>query len=87
MSGLRIGYVAFNNSQKLAPLRENLHKLARVRISTNLLVKYEALESLCGPQKYIDEFVFELKKRRDFQILNSISGLSCSNPMVALHIS
>jgi aspartate/methionine/tyrosine aminotransferase len=87
MSGWRIGYIAFNNSPKLAPIRENLPKLARVRISTNLPVQYAALESLRGPQGYIDEFVSELKKRRDFVVkrINSISGLSCSNPKGAFY--
>jgi len=87
MSGWRIGYIAFNNSSKLDLIRENLPKLARVRISTNLPVQYGALESLRGPQEYISEFVSELKKRRDFVIkrLNSISGLSCSNPKGAFY--
>ena len=87
MSGWRIGYIAFNNSSKLDMIRENLPKLARVRISTNLPVQYGALESLRGPQGYISEFVSELKKRRDFVIkrLNSISGLSCSNPKGAFY--
>jgi aspartate/methionine/tyrosine aminotransferase len=87
MSGWRIGYIAFNNSPKLVPIRENLPKLARVRISTNLPVQYAALESLRGPQDYIDEFVSELKKRRDFVVkrINSISGLSCSNPKGAFY--
>ena len=87
MSGWRIGYIAFNSSPKLDLIRENLPKLARVRISTNLPVQYGALESLRGPQGYISEFVSELKKRRDFVIkrLNSISGLSCSNPKGAFY--
>ena len=87
MSGWRIGYIAFNNSSKLDLIRENLPKLARVRISTNLPVQHGALESLRGPQEYISEFVRELKKRRDFVIkrLNSISGLSCSNPKGAFY--
>ena len=87
MSGWRIGYIAFNSSSKLDLIRENLPKLARVRISTNLPVQYGALESLRGPQDYISEFVSELKKRRDFVIkrLNSISGLSCSNPKGAFY--
>ncbi len=87
MSGWRIGYIAFNNSSKLDLIKENLPKLARVRISTNLPVQHGALESLRGPQGYILEFVRELKKRRDFVIkrLNSISGLSCSNPKGAFY--
>jgi aspartate/methionine/tyrosine aminotransferase len=87
MSGWRIGYIAFNNSQKLAPLRENLPKLARVRISTNLPIQYGALESLRGSQRYITDFVSELKRRRDFVVkrLNSIPALSCPNPKGAFY--
>ncbi|MEX2192331.1 MAG: aminotransferase class I/II-fold pyridoxal phosphate-dependent enzyme [Nitrosarchaeum sp.] len=87
MSGWRIGYIAFNQSSKLDALRENLPKLARVRIATNLPVQYAALESLRGPQGYISEFVSELKKRRDLVVkrLNSMPGLSCPNPKGAFY--
>ena len=87
MSGWRIGYIAFNQSSKLNALKENLPKLARVRIATNLPVQYAALESLRGPQGYISEFVSELKKRRDLVVkrLNSMPGLSCPNPKGAFY--
>ena len=87
MSGWRIGYLAFNQSPQLNEIRENLPKLARVRIASNLPVQQAALESLRGPQGYISEFVSELKKRRDLVVkrLNSISGLSCSNPKGAFY--
>ena len=87
MSGWRIGYIAFNNSPALEQLRENLPKLARVRISTNLPVQHAALESLRGPQEYISKFVSELKTRRDLVIkrLNSMPGLSCTNPKGAFY--
>lgn len=87
MSGWRIGYIAFNDSPKLDMLRENLPKLARVRISTNLPVQHAALESLRGPQDYISEFVSELKNHRDYVIkrLNSMKNISCSNPNGAFY--
>ncbi|NOS61737.1 MAG: aminotransferase class I/II-fold pyridoxal phosphate-dependent enzyme [Nitrosarchaeum sp.] len=87
MSGWRIGYIAFNQSPKLDALRENLPKLARVRIATNLPVQHAALESLRGPQGYISEFVSELKKRRDLVVkrLNSMPGLYCPNPQGAFY--
>ena len=87
MSGWRIGYIAFNNSPQLDQIREHLPKLARVRISTNHPIQYAALESLRGPQEYISEFVSELKKHRDFVVkrLNSMSGISCSNPKGAFY--
>jgi alanine-synthesizing transaminase len=87
MSGWRIGYIAFNQSSKLDALRENLPKLARVRIASNLPVQHAALESLRGPQGYITEFVSELKKRRDLVVkrLNEMPGLSCPNPKGAFY--
>ena len=82
MSGWRIGYIAFNQSSKLDALRENLPKLARVRIATSLPVQHAALESLRGPQDYISNFVSEIKKHRDLVVkrLNEMPGLSCPNP-------
>ena len=82
MSGWRIGFIAFNQSSKLDALRENLPKLARVRIATSLPVQHAALESLRGPQDYIPKFVSEIKKHRDLVVkrLNEMPGLSCPNP-------
>jgi aspartate/methionine/tyrosine aminotransferase len=87
MTGWRIGYIAFNNSPQLESIRENLPKLARVRICSNYPVQYAAIESLRGPQEYISYFVSELKKRRDLVVkrLNSMPGLSCSNPKGAFY--
>ncbi|HYL66096.1 MAG TPA: aminotransferase class I/II-fold pyridoxal phosphate-dependent enzyme [Nitrosopumilaceae archaeon] len=87
MSGWRIGYIAFNDSKKLDILRENIPKLARVRIASNLPVQYAALESLRGPQDYIPKFVSDLKKRRDYVIkrINGMNGLSCPIPKGAFY--
>jgi len=87
MSGWRIGYIAFNQSPQLEAIREHLPKLARVRIATSLPVQYAALESLRGPQDYINGFVTEIKKRRDLVIkrLNEMPGISCSNPKGAFY--
>ncbi len=87
MTGWRIGYIAFNNSPQLEQIRAVLPKLARVRICSNLPVQHAAIESLMGPQEYVSEFVSELKKRRDLVVkrLNSMPGLSCSNPKGAFY--
>ena len=87
MSGWRIGYIAFNQSSKLNALRENLPKLARVRIATSLPIQHAALESLRGPQDYINDFVSEIKKRRDLVVkrLNEMPGLSCPTPKGAFY--
>ena len=87
MSGWRIGYIAFNQSPQLEEIREHLPKLARVRIATSLPVQHAALESLRGPQEYINHFVTEIKKHRDLVVkrLNDMPGISCSNPKGAFY--
>ena len=88
MSGWRIGYVAFNGaSAHLDDIRENLPKLARVRIAANLPLQHAALESLRGPQDYIKKFVSEVRRRRDYIIprLNEIPGISCAMPRGAFY--
>ncbi|MBT6807391.1 MAG: aminotransferase class I/II-fold pyridoxal phosphate-dependent enzyme [Nitrosopumilus sp.] len=87
MSGWRIGYIVFNQSPQLESLREHLPKLARGRIATSLPVQHAALESLRGPQNYINDFVSEIKKHRDLVVkrLNEMPGLSCPNPKGAFY--
>ena len=87
MSGWRIGYIAFNESPQLDEIRENLPKLARVRIATSLPIQHAAIESLRGPQGYINDFVSEIKKRRDLVVkrLNEMPGISCPNPKGAFY--
>ena len=79
MTGWRLGYVVFGNSPLLEPLRRCLPQLARVRIAANLPAQYAAIESLRGPQGYIDEFVSELRRRRDLVVkrLDSMPNVSC----------
>ena len=88
MSGWRIGYIAFNQSPQLEEIREHLPKLARVRIATSLPVQHAALESLRGPQDYINHFVTEIKRHRDLVVkrLNEMPGISCSNPKGAFYV-
>jgi alanine-synthesizing transaminase len=75
-------------SKKLDVLRNNIPKLARVRISTNLPVQIAAVEALRGPQGHIAEMVQKLRRRRDYTVkrLNSIKGISCRMPRGAFYV-
>ena len=67
MSGWRIGYIAFNNSPQLDNIRENLPKLARVRISTNLPVPIR-FWNLNWSSRLYSKICFRIKVHRDFVI-------------------
>lgn len=89
MTGLRCGYVCINNSSRqLDPLRENIFKLARVRIASNFPVQIAANAALNGPQDHIQQMVQKLKKRRDLvtKRLNELDGVICKKPKGAFYV-
>lgn len=88
MSGWRCGYICMNNNcSNLENIKNNVPKLARVRIATNLPVQKAAVAALQGPQDHIPEMVRKLIKRRDLVVkrLNEIEGISCKNPRGAFY--
>jgi alanine-synthesizing transaminase len=88
MTGWRCGYICMNSDcQKLDNIRNNIPKLARVRIAANLPVQKAAIAALQGPQSYIAKTVSTLKKRRDLVVkrLNEIDGISCKLPNGAFY--
>jgi aspartate/methionine/tyrosine aminotransferase len=89
MTGLRCGYVCMNsNSRQLDPLRQNIFKLARVRIASNFPVQIAANAALHGPQDHLPKMVQKLKNRRDlvYSRLNEIEGLECTKPKGAFYM-
>jgi alanine-synthesizing transaminase len=88
MTGWRCGYICMNsNCTKLENIRNNIPKLARVRISTNLPVQKAAIAALRGPQDHIPMMVSKLRRRRDLVVkrLNQISSISCNVPKGAFY--
>ena len=88
MTGWRCGYICMNsNCSKLENIRNNIPKLARVRISTNLPVQKAAIAALRGPQDHIPMMVSKLRRRRDLVVkrLNQISSISCNLPKGAFY--
>lgn len=87
MTGWRCGYICMNSSsRKLDQFREDVPKLARVRIATNLPVQIAAVQALRGPQDHIPGMVDKLRKRRDLVVkrLNGM-GIQCKLPRGAFY--
>ncbi len=88
MTGWRCGYIAMNsNSKKLAGLREDIPKLARVRIAANMPVQIAAVQALRGPQTHIPKMVEKLRARRDYVVkrLNAM-GMQSRVPRGAFYV-
>ena len=89
MTGWRCGYMCINSSSsKLDDFRNNVPKLARVRIASNLPVQKAAVAALRGPQDHIGEMVHKLKNRRNYIVkrLNSMPRVSCTSPKGAFYV-
>ncbi|HEY6757236.1 MAG TPA: aminotransferase class I/II-fold pyridoxal phosphate-dependent enzyme [Nitrososphaera sp.] len=88
MTGWRCGYICLNSSsKKLGGLREDIPKLARVRIAANLPVQVAAVQALQGSQAHIYKMVDKLRIRRDYVVkrLNAM-GIQCKVPRGAFYI-
>ena len=88
MTGWRCGYICMNsNCGKLSGLRQDIPKLARVRIASNLPVQIAAVQALRGPQIHIPKMVDKLRARRDYvtKRLNAM-GIPCRIPRGAFYL-
>ena len=89
MTGLRLGYLCMNSASKaLDELRENIPKLARVRIAANTPVQKAAIEALRGSKDHIKCMVSKLRSRRDYMMkrLDGMHRLSFTRPKGAFYI-
>ncbi|MEM2759459.1 MAG: aminotransferase class I/II-fold pyridoxal phosphate-dependent enzyme [Nitrososphaerales archaeon] len=89
MTGLRLGYICMNSgSRALDELRQNIPKLARVRIASNTPVQKAAVAALRGPEDHIREMVSKLRARRDYIMkrLDTMKRISYTKPKGAFYI-
>lgn len=89
MTGLRLGYICMNSGSKaLDDLRENIPKLARVRIASNMPVQKAAIEALRGPDDHIKDMVMRLRERRNYIMkrLDAVKRISYTEPEGAFYI-
>ena len=89
MTGLRLGYICMNSGSKvLDDLRENIPKLARVRIASNTPAQKAAIEALRGPDDHIKDMVKRLRERRNYIMkrLDVVKRISYKEPKGAFYI-
>lgn len=84
MTGWRIGYIAAH--EKLAKAMANIQSHAAS--NPNSIAQAAAVEALNGDQSFIDEMKKTYVERRNYMVerINSIEGLSCTNPNGAFYI-
>lgn len=85
--GWRVGWMRFTNSHLMPELVRAVHRLASGRLCSPTPAQYAVRPALEGDRAFLDEFMLEIRRRRDFVLssVSNIEGLSCVEPAAAFY--
>lgn len=85
--GWRVGWMRFTNARLMPELVRAVHRLASGRLCSPTPAQYAVRPALEGDRAFLEEFVLEIRRRRDFVLRSvaNIEGLSCVEPAAAFY--
>lgn len=88
LSGWRIGWLRFTYPERMGGLADAVVKLAGGRLCSPTPAQYAVAPALESSRDYINNFLKEIKRRRDLATsrIASINGLSCVVPEAAFYL-
>ncbi|HXQ72258.1 MAG TPA: aminotransferase class I/II-fold pyridoxal phosphate-dependent enzyme [Pyrinomonadaceae bacterium] len=88
LSGWRIGWLRFTHPERMGGLADAVVKLAGGRLCSPTPAQYAVAPALESSRDYINNFLKEIKRRRDLATsrIASINGLSCVVPEAAFYL-
>ncbi len=86
--GWRVGWMRYTNEEKMRELTRAINRLASGRLCSPTPAQYGVRPALEGDRTFLDEFLGEIKRRRDFVLaaVRNIEGLSCEVPAAAFYM-
>jgi alanine-synthesizing transaminase len=86
--GWRTGWMRFTHAEKMPDLIDAVYRLAGGRLCAPTPTQYAVRPALEGSREFQQNFVRELKRRRDFAVegVRNIDSLSCDVPMAAFYL-
>ncbi|HET8677896.1 MAG TPA: aminotransferase class I/II-fold pyridoxal phosphate-dependent enzyme [Blastocatellia bacterium] len=86
--GWRVGWMRFTNSEQMPELIRAITRLASGRLCSPTVTQYAVQPALEGDRAFLDDFISEIRKRRDLAVshVRQISGLSCAEPEAAFYL-
>lgn len=85
--GWRVGWMRFTNARLMPELMRATNRLASGRLCSPTPAQYAVRPALEGDRTFLDEFLRDIKRRRDFVMSSvaNIEGLSCVEPAAAFY--
>ena len=85
--GWRVGWMRFTNARLMPELVRAVHRLASGRLCSPTPAQYAVRPALEGDRTFLDDFMREIRERRDFVLRSvaEIEGLSCVAPAAAFY--
>jgi alanine-synthesizing transaminase len=87
LPGWRVGWMRFTNAGRMTELMRAVHRLASGRLCSPTPAQYAVRPALEGARDFLDDFMREIRARRDF-VVQSVAGiaeLSCVRPEAAFY--
>ena len=86
--GWRVGWMRYTHEELMSDLTRSIARLASGRLCAPTPSQYAVRPALEGDKSFLEEFMREIKKRRDFVVAsaNRIHGLSCDVPGAAFYV-
>ena len=86
--GWRVGWMRFTHAEKMRELITAITRLASGRLCSPTPPQYAIKPALEGDRSFMNDFVRDLKMRRDFAVsqISRTEGLSCTTPEAAFYL-
>src|SRR4030095_12778320 len=86
--GWRVGWMRFTHSDKMRELITAITRLASGRLCSPTPPQYAIKPALEGDRSFMNDFVRDLKARRDFAVsrISEIDGFSSTTPEAAFYL-
>jgi aspartate/methionine/tyrosine aminotransferase len=86
--GWRVGWMRFTNAEKMPAVVNAISKLASGRLCSPTPTQYAIRPALDGSKDFLNDFVQEIRKRRDYatERIKAVRGLSSDIPAAAFYL-
>jgi aspartate/methionine/tyrosine aminotransferase len=86
--GWRVGWMRYTHEEQMLELTRSIARLASGRLCSPTPTQYAVQPALEGNKSFLDDFMSEIKRRRDFVVasVGGIDRISCDVPQAAFYV-